>query len=141
MARGLDVYTGELTYKEIIFSFVFDRKELRLIPPKEKYCDVNMWFMRELGNGTHTLGAPVYVEDDYLVGICNENSQKIIFLPKHLSIVNYHNVLSVVVEAYIIQTHDQEWIDLLGFMSQEIDYIFLTFAVKPRNPRCKLLQS
>lgn len=36
MSVELDLYTGKLTYKDIEFDFVFDKSELRLIPPK--YC-------------------------------------------------------------------------------------------------------
>lgn len=49
MSIEFDIYTGTLKYKEIEFSFVFDRKELRLIPPEDKYHDVHMWFMKPLG--------------------------------------------------------------------------------------------
>ena len=34
------LYTGQLTYKEIEFTFVFDRKELRLIPPKDNKQEI-----------------------------------------------------------------------------------------------------
>ena len=126
MAVELDVYTGTLTYKQIEFSFVFDGEELRLIPPKDKHHEVHMWFMKPLGNGAYTFGDPLYVEDDYLIGKCNENCQKIIFLPKHQNIGSYNSVLSVKIEAYIIQKYEREWIDRLGFMSQELDCIYPT---------------
>ena len=40
MSIEFDIYTGTLKYNEIEFSFVFDRKELRVIPPEDKYHDV-----------------------------------------------------------------------------------------------------
>lgn len=102
MSIELEVYTGILTYKGIEFSFVFDREELRVIPPKDKDHEVHMWFMKPLGNGAYTFGDPVYIEDDYLIGKCNENYQKIIFLPKRTNIGSYNSVLIVQIEAYII---------------------------------------
>ena len=126
MSIELEVYTGILTYKGIEFSFVFDREELRLIPPKDKDHEVHMWFMKPLGNGAYTFGDPVYIEDDYLIGKCNENYQKIIFLPKRTNIGSYNSVLTVQIEAYIIQKYERDWIDRLGFMSQELDCIYPT---------------
>lgn len=126
MPVELDVYTGTLTYKQIEFSFVFDGEELRLIPPKDKHHEVHMWFMKPLGNGAYTFGDPLYIENDYLIGKCNENCQKIIFLPKHQNIGSYNSVLIVQIEAYIIQKYEREWIDRLGFMSQELDCIYPT---------------
>lgn len=126
MSIELEVYTGILTYKGIEFSFVFDREELRLIPPKDKDHEVHMWFMKPLGNGAYTFGDPVYIEDDYLIGKCNENYQKIIFLPKRTNIGSYNSVLIVQIEAYIIQKYERDWIDRLGFMSQELDCIYPT---------------
>ena len=126
MSIEFDVYTGTLIYKEIEFSFVFDREELRLIPPKDKDQEVHMWFMKSLGKGAYTFGDPVYVEDDYLIGKCNENCQKIIFLPKHNNIGSYNSVLIVQIEAYIIQKYERDWIDRLGFMGQELDCIYST---------------
>ncbi len=126
MSIELEVYTGSLTYKEIEFSFVFDREVLRLIPPKDKNQEVHMWFMKPLGNDAYTFGDPVYIEDDYLIGKCNESYQKIIFLPKHTNVDSYNSVLIIQIEAYIIQKHERDWIDRLGFMSQELDCIYPT---------------
>lgn len=47
MALDLELYTGTLEYKDILFGFVFDKKELRLIPPKDKKRNIHQeWFMR-----------------------------------------------------------------------------------------------
>ena len=75
MSIDLETYTGTLFYKEIEFSFVFYKEELRLIPPCEKQHKVHMWFMNPIENGVYTYGDPVYIEDEYLVGRCNENGQ------------------------------------------------------------------
>ena len=126
MSIELEVYTGILTYKGIEFSFIFDGEELRLIPPKDKDHEVHMWLMKPLGNGAYTFGDPVYMEDDYLIGKCNENYQKIIFLPKRTNIGSYNSVLTVQIEAYIIQKYERDWIDRLGFISKELDCIYPT---------------
>ena len=126
MDDKLDVYTGTLVYRDIEFSFVFDGEKLRLIPPKDKHHEVDMWFMKPLENGAYTFGDPLYIEDEYLIGQCNEKCQKIIFLPKHTYIGIYNSVLIVQIEANIIQKHDGDWIDRLGFMGQEIDCIYPT---------------
>lgn len=36
----LDTYTGQLNYKDILFTFVFDGSELRLIPPADKSSEI-----------------------------------------------------------------------------------------------------
>ena len=50
------IYTGQLTYKEVEFTFVFDGKELRLIPFKDKRDEVNEnWLRTPLANGVYTI--------------------------------------------------------------------------------------
>lgn len=126
MAIELKIYTGSLIYKDIEFSFTFDGEELRLTPSKDKRYEVNMWFLKSLGKGVYTSGGPVYIEEKTLIGNCNENGQKIIFLPRQSSIGRYNSVLRVSVEAYIIEKYAREWIDRVGFISNEIDCIFPT---------------
>ena len=60
-----DLVTGTITYKSIEFTFVFNREELRLIPPSEKADEVSMWFRKEIQPGMYTMGDPVYVEEDF----------------------------------------------------------------------------
>ena len=62
------IYTGQLAYKEVDFTFVFDGKKLRLIPPKDKRDVVNEnWLRTPLANGAYTLNIPV-MEEDYQIG-------------------------------------------------------------------------
>lgn len=126
MSAELEIYTGTLIYKEIEFSFVFNGEELRLILSEDKSHEVHMWFMKAIGKGAYTFGDPVYIEEECLIGKCNENGQKIIFLPKHSNVGSYNSALIVNIEAYIIQKYEREWIDRLGFMSQELDCIYPT---------------
>ncbi len=127
MLDDFNVITGTLAYKEIIFSFAFDGEELRMIPPKDKHQETHMWFMKYLGKGVYAPnGDAVYIEDDYLIGKCNENGQKIIFFPQNKSMGYYNFVLCVQIEAYVFQKYERELIDQLGFTSPEIDCIYPT---------------
>lgn len=80
MAADIEIYTGYLVYKNIDFSFVFDKKELRLIIPSDKQDEVEHWLMEEIGNGTYSLGHPVRVQEPFLTGECNETRQRIVFI-------------------------------------------------------------
>jgi hypothetical protein len=40
MATELNIYTGQIKYRDIDFLFVFDENELRLIPPRDKKREV-----------------------------------------------------------------------------------------------------
>ena len=122
------IYTGQLAYKEVDFTFVFDGKGLRLIPPKDKRDAVNEdWLRTPLANGAYTLNTPV-MEEDYLCGICNETNQKIIFLVRrgdyltphgnHLLGGNY--VLVTNVFAYILCKYDRKLIDRISFLCPDL---------------------
>ena len=126
------IYTGQLTYKDMDFTFVFDGKELRLIPFKDKRDEINEnWLRTPLVNGAYTLNTPV-MEEDYLYGICNETNQKIIFLIRrsdyltphgnHLLGGNYVLVTNVI--AYILCKYDRKSIDRISFLCPEIDAIY-----------------
>ena len=43
MALEFELYTGKLKFKDIEFTFVFDKKELRLIPPNVKVNFTVKW--------------------------------------------------------------------------------------------------
>ena len=73
----LDIYTGVLEYKGINFSFVFDKQELRLIPPKDKKKEIeHEWFMHKIGEGVYAGGDHPQMERPFLVGVCNEDGNK-----------------------------------------------------------------
>ena len=48
--------TGKICFKGVNFTFVFDREELRLIPPDDKKSEVEKWFMKEFAPGAYTGG-------------------------------------------------------------------------------------
>ena len=69
-------YTGILEYKGTNFTFIFDKKILKLIPPEDKKKEVESWFGKEIKKGTYISGDPVYIKD-IIYGISNETRQKI----------------------------------------------------------------
>lgn len=92
MADDLSIYTGQLKYKDIDFTFVFSSEELMLIPPKEKVQEIRSnWLWKPLGKGIYTMGAPLQMEDPYLIGKCNETAQTIVFLTKQGDIISSSN--------------------------------------------------
>lgn len=125
MAEDLNIYTGQLRYRDIDFMFVFNGENLQLIPPKDNRHEIEMnWLMTPLGNGVYTMGEPLYMEEAYLVGKCNETARTIVFLTKQgKSIGSYNAVLIVELSAYIICKYDRPVIDKMSFTSPEINCI------------------
>ena len=125
MAVDLEMYTGKISYREIEFSFVFDKEELRLIPPIEKSREVEMWFMQKLsGSEAYTLGNPVYIEVPALTGKTTETGQTIIFIPSNRQVGRYNSVLFVPIDAYIIKKYERPLIDRMTFKNAELDCIY-----------------
>lgn len=125
LALELTTYTGKLQYKNVDFSFAFDGKELRLIPPQDKKREIEMeWLMTPIGKGVYTFGNPIKMEVPYLIGECNENGKKMVFLTQEGSNIGSSNsVLFVEILAFIICKYDRELIDRISFSSDEIDCI------------------
>lgn len=123
--REHNTYTGILNYKDIDFNFIFDKKELKMVPPQDKQRDVYFWFMKPLGNGAYTFGDPIYIEG-FLYGISNETGQKIIFFPSKENIRNVGATLIVNIECYIINKYEREKIDRIAIKGPEIDCIYPT---------------
>lgn len=131
MANQDKVYTGYLAYKDIEFTFVFDGKELRLIPPKDKLDEVTEnWLRTPIAKGVYSTNTPI-MEEDHLSGICNETNQKIVFLvrrgsyltPRGNCLMGGNYVLTTNVIAYILCKYDREMIDRISFTNPEIDAI------------------
>lgn len=118
------IYTGQLTYKEINFTFAFDGTELRLIPPQEKRDKIeNEWMRTSIEKGMYILNIPI-LEERYLFGMCNETGQKIIFLTKKGSYIGGRSSsLTVEVIAYIMYKYDRPSIDRISFFNPEINAI------------------
>ena len=125
MAEELAFYTGTLQYRDIDFTFAFDKNELRLIPPREKENEIEWdWGWKPLGNGAYTLGNPIPVGVDYLIGECNETRHRIIFLPKQGAFLGlYNSVVYIPLAAYVICKYDRDSIDRVSISCPEINYI------------------
>ena len=120
----LDTYTGQLNYKDILFTFVFDGSELRLIPPADKSSEIEFnWILTPIGEGTYTSASP-QMESPFLTGQCSETGRTIIFITeKGANIGSYNSVLTVPVLAYIDCRHNSDLIDRITFSCSEIDKV------------------
>ena len=125
MAEELAFYTGILQYREIDFTFAFDKNELRLIPPKEKEHEIEWeWGWTPLGNGAYTMGDPMPVGVDFLIGECNETRHRIVFLPKQGATLSlYNSMVRIPLAAYVICKYNRDSIDRVSFSCPEINYI------------------
>ncbi len=113
------VYTGQLTYKGIEFTFVFDGEELRLIPPKEKQREIEeQWLETPIAPGTYIPNTPV-IEDSHLFGTCSESGRRMVFLTRRGSYIatrgnhslGYSFVLTINIIAYVVFKYDRNSID------------------------------
>ncbi|MCI1654226.1 MAG: hypothetical protein LKI32_04560 [Lachnospiraceae bacterium] len=125
MAKEFDIYTGTVDYKGITFMFMFDKNELRLIPPKEKQNNIQYdWFSKEISPGVYTFVDLPVMEEAYLTGRCNEDGRKIIFITQQgASIRRYNSVLVIAFVGYIICRYDRDAIDRINFCGPEINCI------------------
>ena len=125
MPDELDLYTGALRYKDIDFTFAFDKRELRLIPPEDKRRLIEWdWRMRPLSEGAFAPADPTPVGEKFLIGECNETKHKIIFIPEQGSNLYFYNsVVRIVLAAYIICRLDRDKMDRLSISCPEVDYI------------------
>jgi len=125
MADDLDLYTGTLEYKNIEFSFVFDKEELRLVPPKDKHDEIHtQWFMKEITKGVYTWGDTPKMEAPYLIGKCFETGKTFVFITKqNANIGSYNSVLFVELYAYIMCDWDIHSVSKLTLTSPELDCI------------------
>lgn len=118
-------YTGILEYKGIRFTFIFDKKILKLIPPEDKKSEIESWFWKGIEKGTYIFGNLVYIKD-IIYGISNETRQKIIFIPAYKEVSQINSTLIVDIEYYIINKYDRENIDRIAIKGTEITHIFPT---------------
>lgn len=126
MAIECNICTGNLKYRDVNFSFMFDGKELRLIPPEDKRHEIEMdWIMTPLGNGIYTMGNNPKMNEPYLTGKCNENGHVLIFITQQgANIGSSNSVLLVKIIAYIDCKYERETIDRVSFSSPEINCIY-----------------
>ena len=126
MQKEIKIYTGKLMYRDIEFTFVFDKTELRLIPPSDsKRIIRSEWLMKSIAKGVYVEGEPLHVEEPYLKGRINENGRTIVFITqKNDTISSYNEILIVPIIAYIELNYERESIDRISFSSPEINGIF-----------------
>lgn len=125
MATDLAIYTGKLGYKGIEFDFVFDKEELRLIPPADKSNEVRFGIiMKKIGDGpAYTFASPT-MEEPYLIGKCNETGQTLVFLTRQGAHISSHNnVLFVEIAGYILYKAGSVPISKMSFTCPELDCI------------------
>lgn len=118
-----DLVTGTLTYRDTKFTFVFNREELRLFPSSDKMDEVEKWFMKEIKSGMYTMGDPVFIEDDFLVGKCNEGHEIVLFPMNRRSVGRINGILIIQIYAYVWKHIGCSSINRIGFKSPEIDCI------------------
>ena len=125
MAEELTFYTGALQYRNIDFTFAFDKNELRLLPPKDKRHEIEWeWGRKPLGNGAYTWGEPMPVGVDFLIGECYETKHHIVFLPKQGATLRIYNfMVHIPLAAYVICKYDRDSFDRVSFSCPEINYI------------------
>ena len=96
-----------------------------MIPPDDKKREIEMeWLRTPIGNGIYSLKKSLRIDELFLIGKCNENGRKMIFLTQMGgNIGSYNSVLFVEVISYIVCKYDREQIDRISFSSLEIDCI------------------
>lgn len=121
------IYTGQLTYKEVEFTFVFDGLTLKLIPPKEKRIEIeDDWLTKNIAEGV-SIPNIHKIETNCLSGVCNGSGEKMVFLFSFGSFFGgCSSALTIDVIAYIICKRNFPLIDRISFTSPEIDAIHPT---------------
>ena len=76
MKKNGELVSGKLKYNDVEFTFVFDGKELRLIPPQEESCQTES----DLITISHIMQDPLKIDVPFLKGVCYENGHHYIFL-------------------------------------------------------------
>lgn len=123
--KEFKIFTGKLKYRDIDFTFVFDKRDLRLIPPDEKRREIRMkWWLKEKEKGRFVPAEPIIVEEEYLVGKCNETNSQIVFIPQLGSYIKGNNeIVLIELVAYIIFKNNEDYIDRVAFSCTELNFI------------------
>jgi len=89
-------------YKDIEYFFVLENnRELSLVPKEGFKEKSNAMFYEPLANGIPGVVTPIHpiIENDYLVGISSETSEKIIMIPKSYQIGRLNSVLKIIINS------------------------------------------
>ena len=132
MASELKIFSGKCMYRGIDFTFIFDCKELRLIPPEDKRDTIRMeWIMARVAKGVYTIGNPLTMDDPYLTGHCNETNTDFIFITRQGDYISSQNsVLFVPIVAYINCKYTRDSIARMSFSSPIINGCWLRYYPK-----------
>lgn len=124
MKDKFEVISGQLKYREIDFVFLFDGKQLRMIPPKSKKNEVLKWFSVSMGDMEYTKRESHVFEESFLEGVCNENGSHYVFLIHAGTMFGHSNfILSINVFGYIQSYIPVEKVSRLSFVGPEINHI------------------
>jgi len=126
MSSNEQIITGSLNYKEIDFTFVLYKNELKLIPPMDKREEIEWnWSKKEIKKGVFTFGDPIRIEEKYIEGFISESNQKIILFPTQGSILAFRNSTIIIeIESYIICKYDRETFNKITITCPELNVIF-----------------
>lgn len=116
--------SGTINYKSLTFYFHFNEQTLKMYPSEEQQASVNQWGNVELIHGVYTLGNPILLEDDYLVGKSDEIGKTIIFIPKSNQVTKSNSVIIIEIQMYFILPWNTAQILEISFFGPEIDAIY-----------------
>ena len=124
MKDKFEVISGQLKYREIDFVFLFDGKQLRLIPPKSERHEILKWSNASIEERGSSEKGFRMIEESYLEGVCNENGSHYVFLIHTGTMFGYSNyILSINVFGYIQSYYPVENISKISFVGPEINHI------------------
>ena len=99
-----ETYAGELSYRNIMFQFVYKQGELRLYPDEnDREVIWREWLMKEVSPGVYVDGEPPRMEEPFLEGRCHELQGGIVFLTQIGSSIRYVNCNLFISVRFIIK--------------------------------------
>ena len=114
-----EIYTGNLMYKDIYFTFIYYDGVLKLVPQQgqEYLLERELYGDNFVGGIFRTY--PLYrMEDPFLIGTCNETRQQMVFVTRLGARVSSINaVLHIKIAAYINYRLQRDRIDRMCFRS------------------------
>lgn len=121
-------FTGSLIYKDIEFSYVFDKTEsIIYLTAKNNSLVTALELIShkdEIAKGVYISGTPKLIDVDYLEASCDQRMQRIIFFVNG-SFGMSNNVLNVHVYGYLI-ANDNNKFSRVGFECNEFNSIYPT---------------
>lgn len=136
LKKNGELVSGKLKYNDVEFTFVFDGKELRLIPPQEESCQTES----DLITISHIMQDPLKIDVPFLKGICYENGHHYIFLTQIGELIGSKNaILFINVLGYIKGRSSIDKICKMSFSSPELNCIYPVNQVLEYNCNRKKL--